>query len=43
MFTIISFINIQEIVNFYAKSKDPDQMPHSADSNLGLYCCQCQF
>ena len=31
------------MVELFANSGDPDQMPHSVASDLGLYCLQIPF
>ena len=36
-FTLLSYIEIP-VLHVYANSVDPDQMPHTVASDLGLHC-----
>ena len=34
----MTWIFLKKMVELFANSEDPDQMPHSAASDLGLHC-----
>ena len=42
-FVFIIFQILQNFLHFYANSIDPDQMPRSAASDLGLHYLPCPF